>query len=703
MDDNDDNQKQPAAVQKRKELFDSLHKEMEIAQFATLETGQRRRKTPRAQSAIRTKKKRLLEKSDYQQHALQGDESQRMRGSRSALQDDVIHGSQVFAEEEKGNDMEDSMEESDRYEVTEEVVEEEEEEAGDDDDDDDEEEDVEEEQVEKESAASRKYRKRPAQKKRLMYRMRNFKSARMAERHGDALGAHARGQSLAAVRKLEQVANDAPAAPQVYSSLGMVYESLLDDTRKKQTGQQDKSIEKQLELAKKAYGSYHVAALLCKKDFSLWVRAGDTAKEIADLYSEAITLLSSKTREEYRQEKKKWMEEAKKDYLAADHQRPPGIDVPAKLAAVQMELGNLSEALVILTDLKNRAATTTDANEGPIVPRSEFERSYKAWLLYADLMLRIGHECIQWKDGKKHNENYMFRRWLRKWSESFDWKERRLQALVQALEAAAGTNCCQSLIAWSKSRAVNAYDLRDERRWHVDQYEIAKEPDAKGDEEHKEGDDTDERENVATSTDTSAWSLERAREALLAKNKLELEVFDDTTEIMGLADGSKESKERASARSELVASHRKSVVDLIGNYHQHHVALEKAVASTSYGGNNGNAPKATEPLPISASCAAVCSIASELMKQFLRFELYDGSRLVGEVVSSYLKERAVLLERQLEANRSFAERQKSMEDSVLLHMETYDEARAICSCFTICCWIHFVSHSLLLHSNSGWR
>jgi hypothetical protein len=34
-----------------------------------------------------------------------------------------------------------------------------------------------------------------------------------------------------------------------------------------------------------AYGAYHVAAILCKKDYTLWVRAADSAAEIADLHS----------------------------------------------------------------------------------------------------------------------------------------------------------------------------------------------------------------------------------------------------------------------------------------------------------------------------------------------------------------------------------------------------------------------------------
>lgn len=693
----DDGAKKPA--EKRKELFDSLRAEMEIAQYATIETGQRRRKVPRKQSAARAKKRKILEKADRQEGAIVMQEEDRMRGSRSALEDDVIHGSQVFAEGEAKIDDEDEDMDA---EVSEGGGEEDDEEMDDDEGEGDEDA---EKVAENESSigatcvgvTSKKVssgnKKQPAaqKKKRLMYRMRSFKSARMAERHGDALGAHARGHSLAAVRKLEQVANYAPAAPQVYSSLGMVYESLLSDSRNKpktDNGEKAtiKSIEKQLELAKKAYGSYHVAALLCKKDFSLWVRAGDTAKEIAELYTEVMALPETQyeKREELRSEKRKWIEEARKDFLAADNQRPPGIDVPAKLAAAQMELGNLSEALVILTDLKNCSTATDEAH-------SEFEKSYKAWLLYADLMLRIGHECIQWNDNNQENANYMFRRWLRKWSVSFDWKERRLQALVQALEAAAGSRCCKNLVAWSKNRALNAAaghgdetSSNDKRRWHVDLYETAKDPPQtkQGEGEGKEDDQAAEND-VPSSTvvagDSSAWTLDRARDALLAKNRLELELFDEEMEKHGLAAGSAISHERASARDALVNSHKKSVVDLIGNYHQHQAVIESALAGNGYVvGDNGDASRAIEPLPISASCSAVCSIASELMKHCLRNELYVGARLAGEAVSLYLKERAASIERRLESNRSFAEKQKSTAESVLLSVETYDEVMHCC-------------------------
>ena len=55
----------------------------------------------------------------------------------------------------------------------------------------------------------------------------------------------------------------------------------------------------------------------------------------------------------HRNQKAKWLEEAKESYLAADNLHPPGITVPAKLAFAHMEVGNLIDAFTVLTDLKN--------------------------------------------------------------------------------------------------------------------------------------------------------------------------------------------------------------------------------------------------------------------------------------------------------------------------------------------------------------
>ena len=168
-------------------------------------------------------------------------------------------------------------------------------------------------------------------KSRRLFKMRNFQSFRLAQRHGDALGAHARGRRKEAIEKLTEVARDAPSAPQIYSSLGMVYEEWLQETRRSQvvgqaqktaliraTESGDKAIDdkleeldpnltRQLKLAEKAYGSYHVAAILCKKDFTLWVRAADSASEIANIHARAIEIcrFSEQLRRHHRSEQKR--------------------------------------------------------------------------------------------------------------------------------------------------------------------------------------------------------------------------------------------------------------------------------------------------------------------------------------------------------------------------------------------------------------
>ena len=402
---------------------------------------------------------------------------------------------------------------------------------------------------------------------RLVYRLQNFKSHRLAKRHGDALGAYATGKNATAVRRLGEVAGAVPVAPQLYSSLGLVYESMLrngeDESRdgdggkgrEEVDGQNDdnvnnndkknncdsnddindnKRILSRLSLAKKVFGSYHVAALLCKKDHSLWVRSGDAALLVAELYttlgencnrregeivtnennnvtddncgsssggggdsndkkrdasrSNNETTISTDTtnieehRAHHRERQKFWLNEAKNDYLVADQLKPPGITVPSKLANVQMMLGSLSEALSILTDLKNNAhrnvvskplkgknkggsqgqEQTANMKGGEeddevdmtwVAQRSELEGSYAVWMLYSDLMIKVGYECITWNRGVYTNNNYMFKRWLRKYSSSFDWRERRLQALCMAMEAATGSKSTEQLMKWARRRA----------------------------------------------------------------------------------------------------------------------------------------------------------------------------------------------------------------------------------------------------------
>lgn len=682
-----------ARKERMRKEFDTLHREMEIAEYARTTGGHYRRMVPRSKALSRTKKRKLLEKSDATETAMHvidhEDQPSRLRGSKRALDEDVIHGSHIFPEAERDveSDEDDALESEEIEENDEadlEDVEEQDEEV--EEDDNDAEEDIAVNDSSK-KPARKKGATRPKQRKRQMFRMRNFKSMRMAQRHGDALGAHARGQSRVAVETLEQVAADAPAAPQVYSSLGLVYEGLLSESRSKGDRPQEDaaSIQQQIDLAKKAYGSYHVAAVLCKKDFTLWVRAADTAGEVASLYTSAMRVpdVSSENLEDYRSEKKKWLEEAKKDYTAADNLNPPGIDVPAKLAVTHIELGNLSEALTLLTDLKNRKPPSNEKSvTQKFRQRSDFERSYKAWTLYADLMLRIGHECLQWNYGVRTNENYMFKRWLRKYSESFDWQERRLQSLCLALEAAAGSESCRQLVIWTKQRALrNSKNIADEEaiRWGGDAYEnagvvenVIQSVNTNG---VNEGvDDSVSKTDISDTGTTNgnadtvqlhdkeyeSKKFQSEKEELLSRNRAELAALDEEMASNGLTSDS----EAVQARQNMIRNHRASIVKLVGEFHAK-VAAEESTTNA----------KVSEPLPISASCATVFELASELMKHCLKLDLYDAGILVADAVSSYFKERASLHERRMALNRTFTHRQQSTDDLVLLNIEPYDDVQ----------------------------
>lgn len=319
---------------------------------------------PRDISKIRTQKRRALEKADAAELALLADDHEagsssddddfssddddagagrkrrkKLRGSMAALEADVLEGSIIFqppatargkkdVDVDEGEDGDDDRAEED-----------------DDDEDDgkgeeaaDEDEDMSDSGTRTKNKSTRVAVKKPAarrkkgadakatsgkrsKKRRQMYRLRNFQSFKMAQRHGDALAAHAQGNYRLAILKLKAVAQDAPSAPQVYSSLGMVYEDMLKES--KQTylemkssgdeaataleepeervdpGEQDASDEtrdessnaspfipnpflrEQCDLAKKAYGSHHASAVLCKKDFTLWVRSANCGLGIA--------------------------------------------------------------------------------------------------------------------------------------------------------------------------------------------------------------------------------------------------------------------------------------------------------------------------------------------------------------------------------------------------------------------------------------
>ena len=546
--------------------------------------------------------------------------------------------------------------------------------------------------------------------KRVLHRLKDFTSQRLAEKHGEAIGAHIMGMSETAVQKLRDVAKSAPGAPQVYSSLGMVFESMLKDvegedhqdgeggnndnsvaaadSNDEQGGDEEntntnvaqkqlKRLQKRLELAQKAYGSYHVASLLCKRDHVLWERSGDAAIRVSRLYTDIIDQYSgddgaaqsalatagagtssnnAKTNpndnpKKWRSDHKLWLEHALSAYQSSDNLRPPGVDIPCKLAQVHLSLGQYIDALTILTDLRTRSSGSTAAatSSERKLGRSEMEGSYPCWLLYSDVMMKIGFECHEWNAGTSTNQNYMFKRWLRKNSKEFDWKERRLQALCLALEAAAGSKSCSRLVKWMEERA---------KKFHLDQDKKEKENDANvgetdSSDKSKKKVVADEVENG--SKETNAKKDEQAsrpttyaeeREKLLHLNKVELANFDRLTNAMNLVAGSHIFKNRMAARAAVIEKHRSAFKEL---------AMQKFAPGKEQEQNEqpSDDESASGALPLQASCATIYDIASLLLRQCMQLRLFDVGLLVVQSVVSYSKERALRYERRLERDKEY--------------------------------------------------
>jgi hypothetical protein len=82
-------------------------------------------------------------------------------------------------------------------------------------------------------------------------------------------------------------------------------------------------------------------------------------------------------------------------------------------------------------------------------PRTELEKSYSAWLLYADLIIRIGYECTRWNNRCSIIEKYMFKPWMKK--HSF---------------------CCQKLVGWLKERVNRQPENEASGEDEIDENEI---------------------------------------------------------------------------------------------------------------------------------------------------------------------------------------------------------------------------------------
>jgi hypothetical protein len=642
-----------------KQELDELHDEMVVAQYGTDVSGRNfRRKLSHAQRKSRNRKRLELETRDMQRQQATFDlPTKRLRGSKASLSDEVIQGSLIIPqsratgedhqavetsgaeessiEEDGSRSAEENDEEGSNHDEDEE--EEEEEYAGEDQESEAEAEEL----VSKPSAVSKSSKQRSTTvrrgRKRGTAQMRNFRSAKLAEKHGEALDAHTRGQHQEAIEKLKQVAQEAPSAPQVYSSLGMIYCDMMKEARTRSertgiegqarlssdlvddTGNATESRDELINLARKAYGAYHVAAVLCKKDCSLWIRIADIACEIADLHLEIMLLdLPENICEHHSSERLRWLNEAKNDYQTADSLGSSGIEAPTKLASVLMELGHLAEALTLLTDLKNRKSGNN---------LSEFESSYSSWWMYADLMLRIGHECNKWNSGDESTKNYMLRRWLRKHATTFDWQERRLRALIQALEAAAGNKSCKPLVDWLSQRAQSNLTIAAS---------IA-DPSPIG--------------NTESATASDGDQVRRETLILQERNNAELVAFDKTSGEMGLKPGQEPHTQRMKARQTLVQSQQSFMNTLLEEFSQ----SRNVSAASEQDMYVPSVESSSSKLSVSASINIVVRLASELGRLACDMKLYECGIHVGTSVSMYMKERARLLSErsQVEADNSF--------------------------------------------------
>ena len=712
-----------SSAKARADVFDALHKEMEIAEYATAPTGQRVRKVPRAQAPKRTAKRKALQREDLEKMTIEANEEdeedyndeeerdldnskrkKRLRGTKVAFEDVVLKSMPLGGEtsstkrkdvnndDDEEEDEEEVQTESERYEMLQEVAalgidvdidgkninededEEENEESGDDQDEEIGKNSNDSTTAKKQSATGSKPTtsaaapKKKSKKNRILHRMREFSSQRLARQHGEAISAHVRGMSDIAVEKLSQVAKAAPTAPQVYSSLGMVYESMLTEIEKELNGKiegadlRDETfvalVRRQLELARKTYGSYHVASLLCKRDFVLWERSGDAAMKVSRVYDDLIMMhkaegfvndaASDDNQAEkdkgfdpragpgqWRSDRKIWYEHALSAYEAADKLLPPGVDIPCKLAEAQMNLGNHIQALAILTDLRNKANGKTS--------RSGMEESPFSWLLYADLMLKIGYECKKWNDnGSSSRQRNAFKRWLRKYSKSFDWQERRLQALCLALEAAAGSTACSELVLWMRKRAQKYIEKNEKEDADIDKTATK----AVDDDDDETENDVDKGigENcdacvTSTSDSTDVLTYEQKRDELVEQNKLELFKFDAMTKEMNLAQTSPEYRDRIAARVELVETHRNRIKEL---------ALKQTLNDTSKVDGSDLDPSGdgatSKLLPMQSSCATIYEICKLLLRQCLHSGLYDGGVIVVRSLLNYLQERVLRYE-----------------------------------------------------------
>jgi hypothetical protein len=93
----------PASTAKTKlrETLDTLHREMDVATYSKTHNGQYRRVVPKALSKQKTKKRRKLEREDYEiaepEMEAYAKRKKRLRGSQLSMEDDVVQATLPLA------------------------------------------------------------------------------------------------------------------------------------------------------------------------------------------------------------------------------------------------------------------------------------------------------------------------------------------------------------------------------------------------------------------------------------------------------------------------------------------------------------------------------------------------------------------------------------------------------------------------------
>jgi hypothetical protein len=257
----------------------------------------------------------------------------------------------------------------------------------------------------------------------------------------------------------------------------------------------------------------------------------------------------------------------------------------------------------------------------------------------------------------------MFRRWLRKFSKSFDWKERRLQALSKAMEAACGSQNCGKLIGWLKSRGTawmtKENNTQDSEVVHDRENERSKSDKNDEDKAH-------EIDEIELSNDSSQNELfEQEKVMLIEKNKSEIADFDKTTNEMNLEPGSIPMKERHDARFAMLNKQSAEFKTFVEEYRGED--KDKKVEDFVTDNRGGH------ELQLSASCHSVCEIASELLRHMLEMKLYDKGKFVAEAVSLYFKERALLRDKRLQRKEELQRHQEKPLPILAMYHEKYDD------------------------------